>query len=173
MATTRSPPFSAAAIATLRSWARDKRSKPNIFLVSTGQNIFTSTWTNIFGSTWQNIFVSTWQIFLSQPTSFKLTTLCAGEDLVDPPELKNTRRTRIQRTMAMPRGLIRIEPPRFILGNQSLSSTESSKGSVTAMVQSFHLLCSAVKEQSLVQTTCSSNLTPDLCLSPAPDTCHN
>ena len=73
----------------------------------------------------------------------------------------------------MPRGLSRIEPPRFILGNQSLSSTESSKGSVTAMVQSFHLLCSAVKEQSLVQTTCSSNLTPDLCLSPAPDTCHN
>ena len=32
MATTRSPPFSAAAIATLRSWARDKRSKTNIFL---------------------------------------------------------------------------------------------------------------------------------------------
>ena len=31
MATTRSPPFSAAAIATLRSWARDKRSKTNIF----------------------------------------------------------------------------------------------------------------------------------------------
>ena len=79
----------------------------------------------------------------------------------------------MQRTMAMPRGLIRIEPPRFILGHQSLSSTESSKGSVTAMVQSFHLLCSTVKEQSLVQTTCSSSLTPDLCLSPAPDTCHN
>ena len=32
MATTRSPPFSAAAIATLRSWAKDKRSKTNNFL---------------------------------------------------------------------------------------------------------------------------------------------
>ena len=53
----------------------------------------------------------------------------------------------MQRTMAIPRGLILTEPPRFILGNHNLSSLVcgSSKGSVTAMVQSpdaDNLFCS-------------------------------
>ena len=107
-------------------------------------------------------------------TSFKLTTFPAGEDLEDPPELKKTRSTRMQRTMAMPRGLTLIEPPRFILGHHNLSSVargSPSKGSATAMMMmvqspaeifSCSLSICFLSPPVKFTTTCSHNLTPDL-----------